>query len=467
MTAISPFLALNIRNGTPQLRNYVNATPTSFGSTFGAADTDTGFTANIIKGYVPVVRLGGSQTFLATVGNAVYRSTDGGTTWTSVKTLTGIGALYQSGKIGLWVIYNTGVPTAVVSWTEGGSPVHFSSTTDGATWTSDVTIATINLYAPVDTVVWQGNLVSWWGYVNGSGSAPQSVTYNPSTNSASVSSDTNNGFNLSTCLCVFQNRLFALVQTSSGSVLLREQIGGVWMAQQTIATGISGTAITDQTKVALFTDSTNMYAFWYKGVATTGWQCTQFDSSLTATNITSSVIPAGLDTTATTTSRWQIIVDCRANPGTFNIWGYYAPNGNQSTNWTEYQWNGNSSLMTLVQTGGDVADGMPFVRHSQGDTFFTASEFYVEILGFSAGSAGNITVTYALYSDTGSGTASVQGFFGTGDQAYPLSPATINGVPAGTVTGIPLDGSHHTLTWNAQTDGFTPGSQAKFVLEQF
>src|SRR5271154_151880 len=105
MSAIHPFLALNTRNGTPQARQYVNTTPTSFGATFGSADTISGPPLASIKGYVPIVRFGGSNVFLATVGGQVYRSTNGGTSWTSVYTFSpAISGSNQEGQTGLWII---------------------------------------------------------------------------------------------------------------------------------------------------------------------------------------------------------------------------------------------------------------------------------------------------------------------------------------------------------------------------
>jgi hypothetical protein len=468
MSAIHPFLALNVRNGTPQAKQYVNATPTFFGGTFGTADVVSGVsTPTFIKGYVPIVRFGGSSTFLATVGNQVYQSTNAGTSWTSVYTMSTLPATVQNAKTGLWVIYNTGTPTVVLGWSnETTATVYFTNSTNGTSWAATVQATGLSLgYIAADTVVWDGNLVTWWAYENGSGAAPFTTIYSPSSNSISSQVPANNGFNISVSMCVFQNRCFAVVQTSSGTALLNEMVAGSWVTDATMATGLGASGINDQAQNALFTDGTNMYAFFYKG--STGWQAYQITSALVVTNITSSVMPAvGLDTSATTSSRWKVVIDCYAVPGSASIWLYYALNGTTGTNWTEYQWNGNASLMTLVQTAGDVSDAMPFVRHSQGTTFWVSGENMPVITGFAAGSAGNITVSYVVYSDSLSGTCNIQGYFGTNTQAFPLSPATINGVGGGQVTGVPMNGTTQTLTWNAQTDGFTPGALVKFILEQ-
>src|SRR5581483_116505 len=135
---IAPFLALNSRSGTPQVERYVNASPVFIGAAIPGAAIDTdGTNINIPRGYPAVVKFGGSQTFIATSHQTIYRTTDGGATWASVKDLSSYtSAGFSVGKNGLWVLHVNGVATLVMMTYLLSTSIYVHKSTDGVSWTT-------------------------------------------------------------------------------------------------------------------------------------------------------------------------------------------------------------------------------------------------------------------------------------------------------------------------------------------
>lgn len=474
MSAISPFLALNSRSAsTPQLRRFVNATPTNMGATFGVNDTDdTGL--DISRGYPSVVKFRGSQTFLATVGLNIYKSTNGGTSWSSVFSFTGgthINTARTVAKSGLWIMHVGGVATAVIITHNSGSGDYYAFTsTDGTSWTTHgpFTAGLTSRFDPCDSVVWNGKLVTLWG--DGTSASQLSTSFDVTTGGMTFSTLTApQPLVRASALCVFNNRLFSMIRESAGfsQVYLYEQSGGVWSHSQDIQ---AFSAASNTSKMCMFVDGLNMVGFH---IYQTGWKAYKWDAALTMTEITNSVIPTSLFSGLTGTQRMSAMIDNRAAPGSVPvIWLHQSIDGTAGSAMNQWQWNGVGSFIGTLpgsaasapnDSGGSALDNLPFVRHTQGTTFWTSGEAYLELRGLSP-ITGGLMVSFVLYSDTGVGTASIRAWQGVAADEYPITAATLSG----TQTGLTKDNSTvYGVSWMAATDGFSTGQVAKFVMELF
>jgi len=471
---IAPFLAVSSR-GTPQLKRYINATPSGVGAGFGIADTSA-VGINVTRGYPAAIKFGGSQTFIATVGLDIYRSTDGGATWGSVFSFipgTHLNAGASASKSGLFVLHVAGVATACIVTQNHPSSDWWAFTSSLGTlgsWTAhgpfSGPFAAYN--DPHDSVVWNGSLVTMWG--RGADLTTVSTVFDPTTNTmtfATLSSITPGAIVNDLPLCVFNNRLFVLNHESSAfqQGRLTELIAGAWVA---VEAAYNFSSATNEGKNCLFTDGTNMYVFAPKSGT---WKCYQYDSSLVRTDITAAVIPTALAVGVLNTARMSVIVDNRTSPGSApTIWLHHSINGSPGSAINQWQWNGPGAYIGTGgigggpnDSGGSAHDNLPFVQHSQGTTFWTSGEDHVELKGL-APAAGGLLVSFKLYSDAGLGTASVRAWRGVANDELPLAAATLTGP----TTGLAKDNTTvHQVTWQAATDGFSTGQRAKFVMEKF
>lgn len=369
--AIAPFLALNNRGSTtPQLKRYINATPGSIGPLFGIIDTTTGSLDNM-RGYPSVVKFGGSRTFLATVGLDIYRSTDGGLSWTSVFTFTS-GTHLTAGstvsKSGLFVLNVAGVATVCIVTQLNGSTSFFAFTsTDGTTWTTlgPFTGPSSGLYDPMDSVVWQGKLVTVW--TNGGTNTETSTIFDPSTEAMTLaaSASASGGTVLqSSALCVYNNRLFKLSHENGGgsNTYFRELVAGVWVVQGSNLLG--GVALGADAKSVLFVDGAFMY-----GLATNGsaWLAYRWNSSLTRLDISALVVPTALASGLGTSQRMSVIVDDRGVPGTApTIWLYQSVSGALASALNEWKWNSANTTIAALSDGVTLPTGTINVASTTG-----------------------------------------------------------------------------------------------------
>lgn len=411
--AIAPYLALNSRTGaSPQLQRFVNATPTGVGVTIHGAVSDIdGFGADYPRGYPPVIKFGGSQTFVLTVGAGIFRSTDGGATWTQVKDLTSyLSGGFTASKSGLWVLNVSGVATAVLVTSVNGGPSSYYAhkSTDGVTWTTVGPFAgnRSNAGEPNDFVVWDGKLVVLW--TDTTNEVATSSTYDPAADTmtfAAVGSFGGADFGSGSSLCVFNNRLFAVVRSYGGanSTRIIELVAGTWGTINAFTTSGSSNEFS---KSAMFVDGAFLYCFLTFGGA---WKCYQWSSAMGApTDISSAVIPTALASGMTAAARMSVIVDDRGTPGTApTIWLFQSVDGTAASALNEWKWNGPSSFIGTLpgsansgpnDSGGSTRFNLPWVKNAQGATFWTSGEDFLQFAGF-APTPGGITASFKLYSD--------------------------------------------------------------------
>jgi hypothetical protein len=474
---IAPFIAINSRGATtPQARRYINMSPTPFGATFGSNDTNSGSGGlNSPRGTPAIIKFGGSQTFLATVGTEIYRSTDGGTSWTLVKTFTAgthIASARSVAKSGLWVLHPNGVATAVVithCYPNTDYYAHYS--TNGTSWTTvgPFVLGTAGYTEPTDFCVWRGRLCVLWAAGDFNLDQEMLSIFDPVTNTMTFaltgtqgSSTVANG-----AMCVFNDRLFTITRGYAGSARcdFKEYVAGSFV---TLATDLQSGGGNGAQKIAMFVDGANMYAWQCNSSA---WIVYKWTSALVRSDITTSVKPTGL--AAGTDARMHVIVDNRSTPGsTPTIWLVSSTDGGASTTLNLWKWNGDTSFIGTIpgsasstpdDTGGTARDNVSFIKHSQGVTFWTSGEDHIEMKGFAA-ALGGLTVSFKLYSDAGTGTANVRAWQGVATDEYPLSPATLTGAGG---TFAKDNTTTYSIGWSAQTDGFATGQYAKFILEKY
>lgn len=470
---LSPFLAVNCRNGTPQVERWVNAIPAFIGVPITGATGDTdGTNINIPRGYTAAIKFGGSQTFVVTVGQAIHRTTDGGGTWTQVWDLTP----YTSGgfsvaKSGLFVLHVGGVATAVLVTFKFSNTYYAHKSTDGVTWATAGPFATgaTNPYYNNDTVVWNGRLVTIWN--SSSNEDTLSTVYDPVTDTMSMATMGSFGgaFHGSGSLCVFNDRLFSVMRSFAGasSTRILELVAGTWVTINAF-TSTTGDATS---KTCMFVDGAFLYAFVTVGAA---WQCFQWSSAMGGpTNISGAVVPTALSSGMAAGARMSVIIDDRAVPGTApTIWLHQSVDGTAGSAINQWKWNGPSQFIGTLpgsagsgpnSTGGSARDNLPFTHEAQGVTFWTSGEDHLEMKGVTP-IVGGISVAFVLYSDDGLGVASVRAWQGVATDEYPLAAATLTG----TTTGLAKDNvTVHSVAWQAATDGFASGDVAKFIMEKF
>lgn len=473
----TPFLALNHRSGTPQLKRYINANPTNTGVTFGAADANGGYaTPNDFFNRSPVVQYMGSNTLFAVVGNQVYRSTDSAASWTSVRTLTNLVASIQSAKSGLYVLYSNGLPELTVVYRSATNVFYVDTSQDGTTWTTYGPFA-LNAswgWSPFcGESVWDGKLALLGS--DGPGlNLYLCALYDPNTHTiTSVISPNLSGQATNGTLCVYRDRLFALISRGTGTgqnyVSIYEVTGSGISFLMDLDTAAM-TAPDPSSRWGMFVSGSKLYALYWKSAAA-GWRCKEIDSTFTVTDVTSSVIPAGM-TGGASTSRVGVLVDNNSNPGAApNIYIFHATDGGTSTAWSMYQWNGAASTMTGVGTpGGLASDAMPFALGSQGHTFWTTDERHVEILGRTF-LPGKIRLSFKMFSASGTETVVARVWYTTATNAYPTTAATLSNASAGSITGNAISGltadntTTYQVSWDAQTDGLNAGDFAKIIIE--
>jgi len=176
------------------------------------------------------------------------------------------------------------------------------------------------------------------------------------------------------------------------------------------------------------------------------------------------------------------MVDTVTDPANPAIYIYHTNNGSYSATttqmWSIYQWNGNSSQITLQDTGGDVSDACPWNRFSQGTTVSQQNGSlvfgpHVEITGTQTvlTGPGSIRFSFKLFSSTGSQIVTVRGFFGTVNDEYAATAASLTNPSHGSMNGninenLTADNGATTyeITWNSGTDGIAQQQAYKFVF---
>lgn len=434
----------------------------------------------------------------------VFRSLDNGATWTRVfrwataQPAAGFGvSAANSVTQHLHVININGIPTLCYALDNdpGGNParIYFGKSTDGTTWTTSSSPNNSNILAGMsDTIVGsvlylassiESSTNIWYVDFSATGAGRFGVTFGLSTSYGCGA------------FCYFNGKLYHARFTAGGTnsattTNIYEIDKSFSVLAQTIThtSGRAGQSGTDSVKWDMFTDGTNMYLFH---AITTGTAATisvyQLDSALTVTNISNDVLPPYFNTAYAGSVNGNIIlriaVDQVTNPASPQYFLYSCVNATSSTTiptpWVVFKWDGNAALMTLEGSVGQVTDKINFgARRSQGAPWFSQNSLgqispHIEILARAIQANGTIFIQFSLYSQTGTQTLKVRGFFADlATQEYSVSAATLLNPSHGIMNGAYIENligdngaTIYQVTWNAPTDGITSGDTYSFNLE--
>jgi hypothetical protein len=154
--------------------------------------------------------------------------------------------------------------------------------------------------------------------------------------------------------------------------------------------------------------------------------------------------------------RIQVTVDDVTNPGTPDVYFYYAPNDTVGTQVTTMKWNGPSSAVTLIGQGGDVANALAHTKAGGGERIWNSGRPDILITNIVSSVSGE-TISYIAY---GGGTVNVTFYFSQ-DGEPPATQCLLAGNTGGTlvgnqVNGVSADGTTvNTVLWTPLSQGVT------------
>lgn len=477
---IAPFIALNYQVGTPQMVRYAGASPAPVGNTFGTADT-VATAANTTQPNGRIIQFGGLNTYLAATGNNIWRTTDGGTTWTSVYTFTGLnpgGGIPNANKSGFNIFYLNGIPAVGIMYItlSGSWSMFFAYSFNGITWTT-VTATFVNIGGTevgVNDSLVIGNTIFY-----SIATRPEILIALPGAATNIFMTPSGAASNqLTPSFCQFNNRVFILyIRTASTTLTLGEIVGQSSAVIASLDTGLTGT--TGQGMGALFVDGVNMYAI-ARGSAG-GYRAWQIDSALSVTEITSTVLPSVLTTASSQGggTRMRVLIDGVSSPGSSpDIYLYYAASADSM--WAAYQWNGNAAQITLITQGGSTRTSLPFVNNVTG-SYFVADSVFPSTAGISVEitnrifTATGVRLSFKIYGTSAGGATSFRVYVGDENAEYPTVAGTLTNPSVGAIsggninTGLTADNGVTTyqVTWAAQTDGFSTNEQFRLIGDAF
>jgi hypothetical protein len=466
----SSFFGLNgisAGTGTPQVRRYNGLSSSTVGNTFSSAQTVAiDATSQPLN---RVIQFGSQNTFLALINNSVFRSTDAGVTWTSVFTFSG--ATNVSGvpdcKTGLNVVYRGGIPTVVfMSALSSFSSASGYYSTDGINWTTDAPTSFASNTSYCNDTIFRNSLCALAPVSAGSGGFL--AIYSPGSAISTIAGTVVNPA-VTASLCVFNDQLLYMSIPNDFSTTFRRILvlnGGSLQTFSTLATGL--TAIGGTGKCGMFVDSNSgdLIAFNRKSIPG-AWGCWSVTSAGVATDISSTVLPSGmLSTSASVTARVLCFVDGQASPGS-NPTKYviYSDSNVTGTLETMYKWNGVGSVMTDIDSGGNIRDALSLSENCQGVNFWTSGENSVSLVSRTP-TSGGIILNFILYSTGNAAVVNVRAWYGTQLEEYPTRAATLTG----TTIGLTADGSTtYQVTWTSTTEvpAVNPGDRFRLIMEVY
>lgn len=478
------FFTLNNQSGTPQLRLYAGGERTSLGVTFASAETpeagDQGTSRVLLFG-------AGNNTLVAMQATGIYRTTDLGSSWTLVHTLTSADA--SACKSGLFVVYLNGIATLCGFYRDTSGNFRGVTSTDGTTWTNIILSGATSVStdeAPHSCIIYRNKICSIQASQN------RVLIYDPgsgaitSIDNASVPSSSGMS---SVGLTVCNGNLYIAYRDTSAFLCLAKMTAGTFTNKFT--TAVSVTSGSGKWGVWTFT-ATNELPFDEFNPATVdeeinvlahrtagGWGAYQFKynptlDTFTLFDFTSGAIPA-LMTSAGTGSSVALYLDSNTSPGAVRDMFVFFKDG--GTDWNMYRWNAYqrmgkwSDLAANVPLGvfTDNNDALPSATNVNGS--YSAALLRPEIISQNYVSGG-IRFTFILNTPDYVGQlVKVIGFWGTQYLTLPNGLiATLSDTSHGVITGgviynLVADAStQYQVTWLAETDGFSNFDPYKFIL---
>jgi hypothetical protein len=364
----------------------------------------------------------------------IYKLSSPWTTWTSVHTISimnsNSGYAFHSG---LHVVDVSGTPTMVCLYMNTSNFTGSSVSSDGSSWT-DTNEGGPFPYVPASadfsrSFVYR-NTIFWGSNYNGINTLM--VQFDPSTGaltSYTTIGGTNSPPPATGAMCVFENELYFACYNSwnsSAIPILWKLSGGAWAQASTIGQAINGhniragsLACSDASSgFALFVDGGKLYALFpaaHNTGSNIGTYCYEFDSTLTQTEVTNTVLPASERNTDTGGSlsgtgggnfRWYVAIDNDSDPENPAVYLWKLSNDSGGS-WNYWEWNGPSSVITSGSSAGSTGLAMPAMPQGGGDRWWSANELNIELVG-TAAVLGGMQLSFKCYGDPGSSDKTVK-----------------------------------------------------------
>jgi len=500
----SPFLGMQLA-GSPTLILYNNP-PSSItlGSSFGTAEAGTSTVDQPVNRAIYFTgsniynTSGSAGSFYATVGDSIYRTLDGGNTWSVAATLTLINASNHD-KSGLNIVTGlNGLQYMCLVYLDTSGLMRGVRTTDGYTWISDGPFGSADNSGGFtqDTVLGD----SLYTFSSTSSSANVVIYQMGNGNISAIAGPTS--FTTSrAAMCVWDNMIYIAGYVSSTRPLYTLN-GGSFGQVKNLATVSSGTNATTTNKLGMFVDGSSLYVFSLQVGASTGWACYKIDTpgTYTVTDITSTVISGSMAVQGGggpgTSSRILTYVEpdsAGTNPTKYLL---YSADGTAGTAFELFQWNGPSAAMSSIASGGDVAHAVTVSKRSASNGVYATFGTYPYIISSGPTTSGtvgwrvNFTLWQGSYSPSNNPDVKIRLWFGGSNDEYlqqvgtlanpavslvpgtpgPVAPNGTLGPNNTSITGLTADGglTLYSMTWvppititNAENPRFN------FVLEPF
>jgi hypothetical protein len=414
-----PVLAARSRGtGAHELLRYTGATVGLGGTVFGGTEE------NYIGGGVP------SNRVIQAFGDVYQSAYDGlyvkddPTALTGTFSLVGaytdvtVTATELASKSGIHRVYINDVPH-LCGWYQTTTLNNFRGWKYNlvtAVFTLGVAVAAdFDASTTADEIVYRNQIFAT-GVTSASGGVVNVLIYNPGNDSFSevpipttASKSPATGF-------LIHNDLLQIVYFDSPSIaLILATFTGPSFVQAVVLAVDTDTPTAAESRLAGFSDGTLRYVFCYDIQANNGFRVFQVDNALTVTDLTTTVLPAELQSIAgrggtfpatplVNTYRIRILHDSNTNPAAPE-WHIYLAQGNVAgTPWSVYKWNGNAAVIGNAgapdDVGGDIAHALPFTTLDGGARIWTPGELDCDML-LRANALGGENLTCKGWGDVG------------------------------------------------------------------
>lgn len=276
---------------------------------------------------------------------------------------------------------------------------------DGVTW-SQLNIGAVSPPQVAGNFMIANNVIYVASWQSGSNMC---YSIDPATDSINNSYTSVGGFdtdNQTIALCHHRGRIFAPKRNSTGAIMLYGLTGSTFTVVHAPASPLTSTA----GKTAMWTGNDGAM-YMIKCSNSSGFICMRYDFGVGSyTEVSNPVLPAALraGAGASIDGHWEVYVDNEArahltdnDPPDIFLW--YRTNGSVGTTRSCYQFNGPSTTMTLIDSGGAPSELLlPNSQHWGGGMFsFTSGNNDVRIQGVPTPILGGERITFRIYKKPG------------------------------------------------------------------